>query len=88
MAPLTGLSVKNPSLKAHTEWHFTTVKQSRPPIHLEIGSPPTIKLMFVPKFEIPFDLLYNIPKLGATGRDVARIKIPAAQVLSLDEVRP
>jgi hypothetical protein len=40
------------------------------------------------KFEVPFNLLNGIPKLGASGRDRFVEEIPSPKILSTDDVRP
>jgi hypothetical protein len=40
------------------------------------------------QFEIPFNLLNGIPKLGTSGRDRFVEKIPTPKILSPDDVRP
>jgi hypothetical protein len=53
------------------------VKRARthPPVQPEVGALTIAHLMLCPDFEIPFDLLNGIPKLGAIGRDFPREQV-------------
>jgi hypothetical protein len=46
------------------------------PVQPEEGSPPITNLVLGSQFEITFDYLYAIPKLGAPRQDIDREEIP------------